>query len=126
MSLVRQYQAIMEDKIHEFSILVKNNKDTDEEISEVTKEEDTTDVFKVEVNKFLVKNFKLGLFDEVIDVRTPEEFSKDRIHGAVNIPALTNEQRNTFANSTDVDIVTFVGCIRESGHIHSIGTISKK
>ena len=116
----------MEDKIQEFTILVKNNKDTDEDISEITKEEDTTDVFKVEVNKFLVKNFQLGLFDEVIDVRTPEEFSKDRIHGAVNIPALTNKQRNTFANSTDINIVTYVGCIRESGHIHPIGTISKK
>ena len=93
----------MEDNIQEYTSLVKINK-----------EEDTTEVFKVEVNKFLVKDFKLGLFDEVIDVRTPEEFSKDRIHGAVNIPALTNEQRDNFANSTDIDIVTFVGCIRKS------------
>ena len=59
-------------------------------------------------------------------MRTPEEFSKDRIHKAVNIPALTNEQRDNFAKSTDIDIVTYVGCIRESGHIHPIGTISKK
>ena len=36
---------------------------------------------------------KLGLFDEIIDARTPEEFSKDIIHGAVNITALTNEEK---------------------------------
>ena len=62
--------------MQEFTILVKKNKDADEEISEVKKEEDTTEVFKVEVNKFLVKDFKLGLYDEVIDVRTPESSLK--------------------------------------------------
>ena len=100
--------------MQEFTILVKNNKDTDQDNLEVTKEEDTTELFKIEVNKFLVKDFKLGQFDEIIDVRTPKEFSKDRIHGAVNTPALTNEQKSNFANSTDIDIVTYVGCIRES------------
>ena len=128
LGLVRQYQVSSNDggQYTRFTILIKNNKDTDED----TKEEDTTEVFKVEVNKFSVKDFKLGLFDELIDVRTPEEFSKDRIHGAVNIPTLTNDQRDTFATSTDIDIVTYVGCIRERGHIHRIkihiGTFSKK
>jgi len=32
-------------------------------------------------------------FDEIIDVRTPLEFSEDRILTSVNVPVLTNEQR---------------------------------
>ena len=65
----------MEDNIQEYTSLVKINK-----------EEDTTEVFKVEIDYFLEKDFKLGLFGEVIDVRTPEAFSKDRIYGAVKYP----------------------------------------
>ena len=34
-------------------------------------------------------------FDEIIDVRTPLEFSEDRILTSVNVPVLTNEQRVT-------------------------------
>ena len=43
-------------------------------------------VFKVEIVYFLENDFKLGLFGEVIDVRTPEAFSEDRIYGAVKYP----------------------------------------
>ncbi|MBP82705.1 MAG: tRNA 2-selenouridine(34) synthase MnmH [Verrucomicrobiales bacterium] len=32
-------------------------------------------------------------YDEVIDVRSPEEFAEDHISGAVNLPVLDNEQR---------------------------------
>jgi len=32
-------------------------------------------------------------FDTVIDVRSPAEFAQDHIPGAINLPALTNEQR---------------------------------
>lgn len=32
-------------------------------------------------------------FDTVIDVRSPAEFAEDHIPGAINLPALTNEQR---------------------------------
>lgn len=32
-------------------------------------------------------------FDTVIDVRTPAEFAEDHIPGAINLPALSNEQR---------------------------------
>ncbi|MBK6973644.1 MAG: tRNA 2-selenouridine(34) synthase MnmH [Sterolibacteriaceae bacterium] len=32
-------------------------------------------------------------FDEIIDVRSPAEFAADRIPGAINCPALDNEQR---------------------------------
>lgn len=36
---------------------------------------------------------QLQEFDEVIDVRTPDEFMDDHIPGAVNFPVLTNEER---------------------------------
>ncbi|KJS45305.1 MAG: tRNA 2-selenouridine synthase [Roseovarius sp. BRH_c41] len=32
-------------------------------------------------------------FDEVIDVRSPAEFAEDHIPGAINLPALSNEER---------------------------------
>jgi len=36
---------------------------------------------------------QLGQFDEIIDVRTPTEFSEDHIPGAINCPVLSNEER---------------------------------
>lgn len=36
---------------------------------------------------------QLAEFDEIIDARTPLEFSEDRIPGALNLPVLDNEQR---------------------------------
>lgn len=36
---------------------------------------------------------QLGDFDDIIDVRTPLEFSDDHIPGAINAPVLTNQQR---------------------------------
>lgn len=36
---------------------------------------------------------QLDQFDEIIDVRTPPEFSEDHIPGAVNFPVLTAEER---------------------------------
>lgn len=35
----------------------------------------------------------IGQFDEIIDVRTPAEFSDDHIPGALNAPVLDNEER---------------------------------
>ena len=32
-------------------------------------------------------------FDEVIDVRSPAEFAEDHVPGAINLPALSNDQR---------------------------------
>ncbi|MBU2361075.1 MAG: tRNA 2-selenouridine(34) synthase MnmH, partial [Alphaproteobacteria bacterium] len=32
-------------------------------------------------------------FDTVIDVRSPAEFAEDHIPGAINLPALSNDQR---------------------------------
>ena len=32
-------------------------------------------------------------FDEIIDVRSPAEFAEDHIPGAINLPALTNDER---------------------------------
>ena len=34
-------------------------------------------------------------FDTLIDVRTPDEFAEDHIPGAINLPALSNEERAT-------------------------------
>jgi len=36
---------------------------------------------------------QLGEFDEIIDVRTPAEYSEDHIPGAINCPVLSNEER---------------------------------
>ena len=38
---------------------------------------------------------QLDEFDEIIDVRTPAEFSEDHIPGAINCPVLSNEERIT-------------------------------
>ncbi len=44
---------------------------------------------KINISKFL----KLSLSVSIVDVRTPAEFIKGHIPGAVNIPLFTNEQR---------------------------------
>lgn len=44
---------------------------------------------KIDVSRFL----KLSLSVPVVDVRTPAEFTRGHIPGAVNIPLFTNEQR---------------------------------
>lgn len=36
---------------------------------------------------------QLQQFDDIIDVRTPLEFAEDHIHGALNAPVLSNEER---------------------------------
>ncbi|MBA4382530.1 MAG: tRNA 2-selenouridine(34) synthase MnmH [Sideroxydans sp.] len=38
---------------------------------------------------------QLAEFDEIIDVRTPDEFADDHIPGAINCPVLSNEERIT-------------------------------
>jgi len=38
---------------------------------------------------------QLDQFDEIIDVRTPTEFSEDHLPGAINCPVLSNEERIT-------------------------------
>ncbi len=38
---------------------------------------------------------QLSDFDEIIDVRTPDEFADDHIPGAINCPVLSNEERIT-------------------------------
>ena len=35
----------------------------------------------------------LSAYDEIIDVRTPAEFAEDHIPGAINCPALDDEER---------------------------------
>ena len=35
----------------------------------------------------------LAVFDEIIDVRTPAEFSLDHVPGAVNLPVLSDDER---------------------------------
>jgi len=35
----------------------------------------------------------IGKFDEIIDVRSPDEFREDHIPGAINLPVLNNDQR---------------------------------
>ncbi len=42
---------------------------------------------------FAVTVSQLAAFDELIDVRSPDEFAVDHIIGAINLPVLTNEQR---------------------------------
>lgn len=37
---------------------------------------------------------EIDQFDEIIDVRTPDEFAEDHIPGAINCPVLSNEERS--------------------------------
>eukprot|EP00092_Neocalanus_flemingeri_P006931 GFUD01007482.1.p1 GENE.GFUD01007482.1~~GFUD01007482.1.p1 ORF type:complete len:398 (-),score=111.78 GFUD01007482.1:31-1224(-) len=38
-------------------------------------------------------NPNIKMFDEIIDVRTPDEFAEDRVFNAINLPVLDNQQR---------------------------------
>merc|ERR1712106_1157333 len=38
-------------------------------------------------------NPNIKMFDEIIDVRTPDEFAEDRIFNSINLPVLDNQQR---------------------------------
>ena len=113
-------QDVLSDAVREFTILIKNNEDVEAiEESDASSDEETSteDIFKIGFQRISIRDFKLRVFDEIIDVRTPEEFSRDRIHGSINIPALTNDQRETIASSaleTDIKRVTTSGFIWES------------
>ncbi|MDP5239764.1 tRNA 2-selenouridine(34) synthase MnmH [Uliginosibacterium sp. 31-16] len=45
------------------------------------------------MSKAVVTLADISAFDEIIDVRSPAEYSEDRIPGAINCPVLDNEQR---------------------------------
>jgi len=51
--------------------------------------------YSCHVPYFSVSDFnpKVKMFDEIIDVRTPDEFAEDRVFGAINLPVLDNQQR---------------------------------
>lgn len=40
-----------------------------------------------------VDDFRDGVFDEIIDVRTPAEFAIDHLPGAINLPVLSDDER---------------------------------
>lgn len=39
------------------------------------------------------KQFRLNDYDEIIDVRSPDEYREDHIPGAINLPVLSNQER---------------------------------
>ena len=45
------------------------------------------------LKNLLVPLDQLSRFDEIVDVRTPLEFTEDHIPGAINVPVLSNEER---------------------------------
>ena len=92
------------ESMEEFTILIKNNKNIDIKIEEKGKIEEN---FKIEIKQFSIKDFRCDIFDEVIDVRTVEEFAEDRIPRAVNIPAVTKDEEVEKGN-----IVNYVGYLR--------------
>ena len=60
---------------------------------------DTNDEFQknLEVNFSCIENFKLGDFDELLDLRTVEEFDNDNIIGSHNCPCLTTDNIETLS-----------------------------
>ena len=48
---------------------------------------------------------ELDQFDTIIDVRSPAEFALDHLPGAVNLPVLTNEERERVASEERVRLV---------------------
>ena len=43
---------------------------------------------------YTTKNWQPEQYDMVIDVRSPSEFADDHIEGAVNLPALSDDERH--------------------------------
>ena len=50
-------------------------------------------VMNAPIERMAMSAVSAQLFDEVIDVRAPEEFALDHITGAINLPVLANEER---------------------------------
>ena len=55
----------------------------------------STDSYSSSIPYFTASDMMSGLkqFSEIIDVRTPAEYSEDRVLPSVNLPVLHNDQR---------------------------------
>ena len=56
-----------------------------------------------------INEFKLGVYDELIDLRNHTEFSQDRIVGAINLPAILEKESKELAEeSSKVELIGFI------------------
>ena len=49
-------------------------------------------VKNLEIKFVNIEDFRIGLFDDILDLRSKEEFNHDNIVSSRNIPAVTDEQ----------------------------------
>ena len=97
----------MEEMEEKFTILERKN-ETDEDYVKVGVETEK-DVFSVNVKIIHINEFRLGVYDELIDLRNHREFSQDRIVGAINLPAILEEEYKTLAEkSAKVELIGFI------------------
>ena len=48
-----------------------------------------------------IEDFRIGHFDDILDLRSKEEFNHDNIVSSRNIPAVTNEQITKVTNDNE-------------------------
>ena len=70
----------------DFDSILEKLKDTNDELQK-----------NLEVNFSCIENFQLGDFDELLDLRTVEEFDNDNIIGSHNFPCLTTDNIETLS-----------------------------
>ena len=55
-------------------------------------EDDDQRVKKLEIKFVNIEDFRIGHFDDILDLRSKEEFNHDNIVSSRNIPTVTDEQ----------------------------------
>ena len=58
-------------------------------------------VKNLEIKFVNIEDFRIGLFDDILDLRSKEEFNHDNIVSSRNIPAVTDEQITEVTNNNE-------------------------
>ena len=58
-------------------------------------------VKNLEIKFVNIEDFRIGLFDDILDLRSKEEFNHDNIVSSRNIPAVTDEQITEVTNDNE-------------------------
>ena len=64
-------------------------------------EDDDQRVKKLEIKFVNIEDFRIGHFDDILDLRSKEEFNHDNIVSSRNIPAVTDEQIMKVTNGNE-------------------------
>ena len=70
-------------------------------LATLKEQEDKHTEKKLEIKFVNIEDFRIGHFDDILDLRSKEEFNHDNIVSSRNIPAVTDEQIMKVTNGNE-------------------------